>query len=332
VVLAIGLDLGKKLYEKGIDYAGGALLQDIFKEPQPINVQEFISEAVTSIESKIAGLEAKIDEQNLNRMRSDLDSIKYSFAEYAALDPGLREANRNLLLHCDTASAGLLSLSMRYEQAFFLSTAVLAYRLLTRFALFQLDSSSGVNAQGHVTSLVSSGEMKSYFQSATQSRARLVGSLAPQYAFSCSRHQELLPFATPKTECDVLRANVKISKTNVMSWGSESDQSAQHIYQKTNQSALAYVYNLPTYKSDHATWSSVLQKSAEQILLGADCMDRMYYAASRLRCPPQFNRGPLETQFSFGRFDRFSLLRQIEYAFLSCQTEASGIWRCKVPP
>jgi hypothetical protein len=316
VVLTVGLDLGEALYKKGIDYAAGTLLQTIFKESKPVDAREFINEAVTGIEAKIAGLEAKIDQQNLYRMQSELGSISSTFAEYVALlDQG--EGDKSLLDFCDTTSAGLLLFSMRYDQAFFLSTAVLAYRLLTRFALFQFDRSSGRSGEGRITSLVTNGDMKSYFQGLIQSRARLMKSLTPQYAISCNRHQELLPFATPKTECDILRANVPISKTNVMSWGSESDQSAQHIFDKTNHIALAYVYNLPTYKSDRGTWTSVTQKSREQILLGADCMDRMYYAAKRAPCPPQL--------------DRRSLIEFSALTALNCQTEGSANWRCKVP-
>ncbi len=142
VLLTVGLDLGEALYKKGIDYASGTLLQNIFKESKPVDAQEFMSEAVKGIESKIAGLEAKIDQQNLDRMQSDLHGISSTFAEYVTpLDQG--EGDKSLLDYCDTTSATLLSLSMRYEQAFFLSTAVLAYRLLTRFALFQLARSSG---------------------------------------------------------------------------------------------------------------------------------------------------------------------------------------------
>ena len=318
VLLSVGLDLGEALYKKGIDYASGTLLQDIFKQSKPVDTQEFMSEAVKGIESKIAGLEAKIDQQNLDRMQSDLHGISSSFAEYVALlDQG--EGDKSLLQYCDTTSATLLSLSMRYEQAFFLSTAVLAYRLLTRFALFQLDRSSGRSGEGRITSLVTNGDMKSYFQGLTQSRARLVNSLAPQYVIRCRRHQEsLLPFATPKTECDILRGNAQISKTNVMSWSGESDQSAQHIFDKTNQSALANVYNLMTYKSDRATWASVKQKSSAQILLGADCMDRMYFAASGKPCPRLLDRISLQMTFR-------------DTSPLNCQTEGAANWRCKVP-
>ena len=292
ILLAVGLDVGKKLFDMGIDYAKGAVLSDVFKEPTLGNVHEWVSQAVTSIEARIDALDAKIDQQNLNRMMSDLDSIREQFEHYSQLPPRLQGPNRYLLAYCDTTSGDLLSLSQKYEQAFFLSSTVLAYRLLTRFALFQLDSSNGANAEGHITSLVPS--MKAYFEWATDSRSRLVSKLAPHYKVLCKDVDKGGLFTTPKTACDIFRGEALISKTKVMNWAGKTEKHGINGYSyATSKNALDYLNKLPALQNDWRNWRNVNRKSGEQIELAATCMSRMYLSATTLLCPLLLDRQQL---------------------------------------
>jgi len=83
--------------------------------------------------------------------------------EYVSLEATIQPQNRTLLANCDLISAGLVPLSQQYDQAFFVSTVALGYRLATLFALYNLDKGRNNSGSGHISALVSSGEITTYF-------------------------------------------------------------------------------------------------------------------------------------------------------------------------
>ena len=95
LLLDIGLDLGKKLFDMGIEYAKGTVLETVFKQPTISDVHQWVDRSVTSIEAKIAALDAKIDRLNLDKMASDLQSVKNEFEHYARMPLNQKQQNRD---------------------------------------------------------------------------------------------------------------------------------------------------------------------------------------------------------------------------------------------
>ena len=283
-VAGLALDLGKKLFDAGIEYAKGKALEDVFKEPTLVDVHEWVNQAVTSIESKVAALDAKIDQQNMDRMTSELDSIQDHFEHYSELPANQRERNRILLDQCDDKCSELLPLSQKYEQAFFLSSAVLGYKMLTRYALYELDRSHGAGAEVHVTNLEKT--VRSYFEWASGARAKLVGKLMPRYRIVCKHVDKGSLVTSPKTQCDIFRGEDLVLKTDVMTWSYMAAKSGEDGYPlKTFKAALADLRSSPNTKNDWRDYREVSRKSDEQLNGANECMQRMYLAATRRNCP-----------------------------------------------
>lgn len=188
LVVVVGIDLGKKLYDKILNLVSatiydktrnfvnadmfGNTLHSEFPEPTIGDVKGWINGAVIDLESRIDKVSEKIDQVNLEQMQNKLEAIKSGVWHYLSLPPQLRSANRGLLEFCDDRLNELLPLSQNYYQALFFSSVTLAHKLLVRFLLFALDSETGQDASGHVTSLVDSNEMNRYFNWATKSSRR----------------------------------------------------------------------------------------------------------------------------------------------------------------
>ena len=289
LLLDIGLDLGKKLFDMGIEYAKGTVLETVFKQPTISDVHQWVDRSVTSIEAKIAALDAKIDRLNLDKMASDLQSVKNEFEHYARMPLNQKQQNRYLLEYCDTKSNELLPQTQKYDQAFFLSSTVLAYMMLTSFALYQHDSSAGPGAEAHVASLVSTVE--SYFASAAGSRARLVDKLAPHYTIRCNDVEKEGFFTSPKTACSILRGEAVVAKLQATTWPSNSQRyGAQGYTLIEERSAVKYLNRMLVLKSDWGHWRNVNRKSGEQIESAAECMNWMYWVACKKTCPAQLDK------------------------------------------
>ena len=275
----IGIDVGKKLLDKGINYALGAPLNDLFKEPTLTDVHQWIDQSVTLLEKKIDALSAKIDSQNLNLMQSQLDSVRSAFNDYVSLDPATRREYKTSLIQCEFITSQLLSLSQKYDQAFFLSTVVVAYRLLTKYALYQLDKEDGKNGQGHITSLESGREIQSYLYWAAQTRTRLVSSLAPHYAAHCTTTPVV--FHADNFECVIYKNGTVVGTT-----GSAKLSEKEKWYEQLSNAAERYLNDMPQLTNDLNTWRAVNRKSREQIVTADHCMREMYYSATGKSCPP----------------------------------------------
>jgi len=288
----VGIDLAKKLYDKLLEYVSGHTLSSVFPEPTIADVKGWIQNAVLNLEAKIDQLSRKIDRDNLISMQSDLDAIRNQFADYASLPPGLRNANRQLLFNCEAASARLLSLSQNYDQAFFLSSVTLAHRLLTRYALYELDSESGQDASGHVVSLISTGEMQRYFSWAAGARARLVDSLAPQYSINCAIASKPLLVGLPTTRCEIFRRGKVVSDTGTMTWPISIYKTELEARRASMTKAMD---RLPMVsRGDVSTWRKVNRSSGAGIAQGAKCLQAMYYKVTGHPCPAFFDEARLQ--------------------------------------
>ena len=76
-------------------------------------------------------------------MQTDLEGINENLYHYASLSEENRTTNRYLLEHSDTFTARLVPLSLRFDQTYFVTTAAVAYRLMTLNSLYLLDKDAG---------------------------------------------------------------------------------------------------------------------------------------------------------------------------------------------
>jgi hypothetical protein len=136
--------VGMALLEGAISYVGGQLMSHALGDPTITDVRAWIQNAVAEIEAFVsAELRHQLDEKVLEQMRANLQGITTNIYQYASLDPHHRERNRYLLETCDTTTATLVPLSINYDQALFVTTTAMAYRLFTLYALYELDKDPG---------------------------------------------------------------------------------------------------------------------------------------------------------------------------------------------
>jgi hypothetical protein len=113
-------------------------------DPRISDVRAWIQNAVAELEAFVsAELKRQLDEKTMEQMRAELQGITTDIYQYASLEPANRERNKYLLETCDTQSASLVPLSLNYDQALFVTTTAMAYRLFTLFALYELDKDKG---------------------------------------------------------------------------------------------------------------------------------------------------------------------------------------------
>src|SRR5262249_32637899 len=76
-------------------------------------------------------------------LEADLYQAKLNVEEYASIPRAKLRLNRYLIEHVDTHAGGLIALSLKHRQAFFVSLVGMSYLLIARQALFEDDRASG---------------------------------------------------------------------------------------------------------------------------------------------------------------------------------------------
>lgn len=141
--IAIGVCVS--LIQGALSYVGGKLMQSALGGASILDVHAWIREAVTELE---AFLSAKLEETAMQSIAADLDQSNTNIKEYASLSVRERKKNRYLIEDADISAVKLISFSLNYRQAFFISLAALGYLLFARMALYEDD-----RATGHITTL-----------------------------------------------------------------------------------------------------------------------------------------------------------------------------------
>jgi hypothetical protein len=140
---AVAAYVGLKLLDGAISYIGGQLMSHALGDPTITDVRAWIQNAVAEIEAFVsAELRRQLDERVLEQMRADLEGINTNLYHYASLESP-NQTNRYLLEICDTTTARLMPLSLNYDQALFVTTTAMAYRLFTLCGLYELDKDTG---------------------------------------------------------------------------------------------------------------------------------------------------------------------------------------------
>jgi hypothetical protein len=136
--------VGMKLLEGALNYAGGQLMAAALGDPTISDVRIWIQSAVAELEAFVsAELRRQLEANAMREMKADLQGVITNVHQYASLSPGNRERNRFLIEDSASATASLVPLSLDYDQAFFVTTTAVAYRLFTLYAMFELDSDAG---------------------------------------------------------------------------------------------------------------------------------------------------------------------------------------------
>ncbi|BBZ91326.1 hypothetical protein BRDID11004_75460 [Bradyrhizobium diazoefficiens] len=136
--------VGLALLQGAISYVGGRLLASALGDPVISDAQSWLKNAIAELEAFVsAELRRQLDERVMEQMRADLQGINTNLYQYSSLRASNRLRNKYLLETCDTTTASLVPLSLNYDQALFVTTTAMAYRLFTLYALYELDHDRG---------------------------------------------------------------------------------------------------------------------------------------------------------------------------------------------
>ena len=136
--------VGLALLEGAIAYVGGKLMAKALGEPSIRDVRVWIDNAVADLKEFVSDeLRRQLIQQSVQEMVTDLTAINTNLYHYASLSKQNRERNRFLLENSAESTARLVPHSLKFDQAYFVGTAALAYRLITLNALYDLDQEQG---------------------------------------------------------------------------------------------------------------------------------------------------------------------------------------------
>lgn len=113
-------------------------------DPVLSDVKSWIAAAVAEIEAFVsAELRRQLDALVIQNMQAELQAVNTSLYQYASLLPKNQRINRYLLEVSDTATAKLIPLSLNFDQALYITTAAMGFRLFVVLGLYNLDHDEG---------------------------------------------------------------------------------------------------------------------------------------------------------------------------------------------
>ena len=181
--------VGLELLKGTLAFVGGQGLSNALGLSSIQDVRIWIRAAVEELKAFVSKeLQRNLDNLVLVEMEAKLAAILINIDHYAQLSEGSRETKRGLLEEISKSTALLVPRSLQFDQAYFVATTAIAYRLFVLYALYQLDED-----KGHITSA------KQMIDSAVRqlelSRNRLSQEMSPEAHFDIvcetKRHEEL---------------------------------------------------------------------------------------------------------------------------------------------
>ncbi|MCY0854040.1 hypothetical protein [Cupriavidus sp. D39] len=170
--------VGLALLQGGISYVGGKVMSSALGDPTISDVRIWIQNAVAELEAYVsAELKIRLDALVMEQMRASLQGVTTILYEYASLKPKKQEQNKLLLQNSDIEISRLIPLSLNYDQALFITTTAMAYKLFSIYALYKLDKDPG-----HIKS--ARPMMDDFVKQASASRDRVGLSMSPKSHFS----------------------------------------------------------------------------------------------------------------------------------------------------
>ena len=178
---ALAAFVGLNLLKGAISYVGGRLLAEVLGQPTITDVRLWIGAAVDELKGFISEeLRTSLTASAIDKMRLELSGIRENFYHYASLSPENRHNYRFLLEHSSVHTSRLVHGSVQHDQAFFVTTTAVAYRLFVLRTFFIVDKD-----KGHIRSAQSM--VDNVLRQLSMSRDRIAKEMSPwgRYGFSC---------------------------------------------------------------------------------------------------------------------------------------------------
>ena len=136
--------VGLGLLNGALSFVGGETLRQALGYPAISDVRIWIRHAVAELKAFVSSeLQRQLDDIELRDMENDLQGILNNLYQYAELSSENQKSNRFLLDYVTISTAHLVPRSLRFDQAYFVTTTAIAYRLFVLQTLFVLDDDDG---------------------------------------------------------------------------------------------------------------------------------------------------------------------------------------------
>ena len=149
---------GKELLTIALSFLGRTFLNRAFGQGSASDVRTWIRDAVEELKDFVSEeLRRQLDDRALDDMQDRVFALATNLHQYANLTTeDSKPANLYLLKDASLSTAKLLPKSLRYDHAYFLTTAAIGYRLFALYELSQLHKEPGYisNAKDTVDSVV----------------------------------------------------------------------------------------------------------------------------------------------------------------------------------
>lgn len=162
-----------KLLEGALQYAGGQILAHALGAATITDVRTWIVAAVAQIQAFVSEeLRKQLSQLVLDEMAADLQGVVSHINQYAALLPENQVKNRAILESVNNTTAAAIPRTSKYDQASPIIAGLMAYRLIARNGLYQLDKDPG-----HIRGM--RADMDEYVRVMKGIRERILPPLAP---------------------------------------------------------------------------------------------------------------------------------------------------------
>lgn len=136
--------VAQKLLEGALQYAGGQILAHALGAATITDVRTWIIAAVAQIQAFVSEeLRKQLSQLVLDEMGADLQGVVSHINQYAALLPDNQAKNRAILESVNNTTASAIPRASKYDQASPIIAGLMAYRLIARNGLYQLDKDPG---------------------------------------------------------------------------------------------------------------------------------------------------------------------------------------------
>jgi hypothetical protein len=263
--------VGQKLLDGALEYIGGKIMASALGDPVLSDVRSWVAAAVAEIEAFVsAELKRQLDALTIEEMQADLQAVNTSLYQYADLKKASRKLNRYLLETSDTATARLIPLSLNFDQALYITTAAMGFRLFVILGLFQLD-----NDAGHIKS--ARPTMDDFVKKTVVIRDRVAAAMDPKVRISATdcgfTHIGEPPHQILVTKCEVTGDGVVKS---YFKGGGNLDEA--NAWQRSIVKGLT-----ATYLAQQKAFTDNVNQSVSKAIV---CFDKMCRLIGETYAPP----------------------------------------------
>ena len=178
---AVAAYVGLKLLDGAISYVGGRALAEALGHPTISDVRLWIRAAVDELKEFITEeLRRSLTANSIDEMRTEMLGIRENFYHYASLSPENKRNYRFLLEDSSVHTSRLVHGAVQHDQAFFITTTAVAYRLFVLRTFFLQDDDAGHIESARIM-------VNDVLTQLSMSRDRIAKLMSPwaRYGFSC---------------------------------------------------------------------------------------------------------------------------------------------------